>query len=260
MLTELRHRDPLLFWIGAAMLLVLVVVTLLSIGDTRLIAGLNPWIKPMKFLISVTIFMWTVAWFMPETAGPRDGAFGVSQIDNRQIVRWTIGPVMIVEIALILLQAARGTTSHFNEQTLFDQVIFGIMAFGVFLSNLATLLLLTMIRRDAPSHRAAYLWGIRLGLTIFLLAGIEGSVMILNNAHTIGAPDGGPGLPFVNWSTRFGDLRVAHFFGMHAMQILPLIGFLTRSRNLVVAASIAWVAPMGGLLAIALQGRPLLAL
>jgi hypothetical protein len=40
---------PLLAWIGAAMLLTLIVCALLSIGDNRLILGINPWIKPMKF-------------------------------------------------------------------------------------------------------------------------------------------------------------------------------------------------------------------
>lgn len=39
---ELRARDPLLFWTGAAMLLALLVVTLVSISDTRLILGINP--------------------------------------------------------------------------------------------------------------------------------------------------------------------------------------------------------------------------
>ena len=53
------------------MMLTLIVVTLLSISDTRLILGLNPWIKPMKFLTSITIFLWTVAWFMPETRPER---------------------------------------------------------------------------------------------------------------------------------------------------------------------------------------------
>ena len=67
MIGELRHRDPLLFWTGALMLLMLLVVTLISIGDTRQILGLNPWIKPMKFMTSITIFLWTVAWFMPDT-------------------------------------------------------------------------------------------------------------------------------------------------------------------------------------------------
>ena len=98
MIDELRHRDPLLFWIGALMVLALIVVTLLSIGDTRLILGLNPWVKPMKFLSSITIFLWTVAWFMPETQPER--GIRLSRIDKRQIVRWTIGVAMAIEIAL----------------------------------------------------------------------------------------------------------------------------------------------------------------
>ena len=255
-MSELRHRDPLLFWIGAAMMLTFVVVTLISISDTRLILGLNPWIKPMKFLTSITIYLWTVAWFMPETSpGARP----------RNIVRWTIGSAMIVEIVCIILQSARGTTSHFNHGTLLDDSIFGIMGLGVVFNTAAMILFLTIIRRDTPPQRAGYLWGMRLGVVLFLLASIEGAVIVANDAHTVGAPDGGPGLPFVNWSTAAGDLRIAHFFGMHAMQVLPLLGFVldksrAPARNLVFAVSIIWVAVMSGLLVIALQGRPLLAL
>ena len=78
MITELRHRDPLLFWIGAAHLLALLVCTLLSISDTRLVLGINPWIKPMKFLVSIPIFLWSVAWFMPETRPESRAARGRS--------------------------------------------------------------------------------------------------------------------------------------------------------------------------------------
>ena len=100
MIAELRARDPLLFWTGALMVLALVVVTLLSISDQRLILGINPWIKPMKFLISITIFLWTTAWFMPETQ---------PDMVRRALVRWTIAVAMLVEIGLIIMQAARGT-------------------------------------------------------------------------------------------------------------------------------------------------------
>lgn len=257
MIRELRHRDPLLFWTGALLLLALVVVTLISIGDTRQILGLNPWIKPMKFMTSITIFLWTVAWFMPETAGTPFA---------RAVVRWTIAVAMVIEIVLITMQSARGATSHFNVASPFDAAVFGVMGTAILFNTAAMALFFAIIRRDTPPRRAGYIWGIRLGAAMFLLASFQGVLIITNNGHTVGAPDGGAGLPFVNWSTQYGDLRVAHFAGMHAMQSLPLLGFaldrmgLAAARNVVVAAGILWLAVTGGLLLMALQGRPLLSL
>jgi hypothetical protein len=273
-ISELRYRDPLLFWTGAGMLLALLVVILISIGDTRQILGLNPWIKPMKFMISITIFLWTVAWFMPEIhRRPVVFDFNAPQpvasrftIDKRQVVRWTIASAMVVEIVMIITQAARGTTSHFNVSSAFDGMVFSIMGVAIMLSTAAMGLFLWIIRRDTPPQRAGYLWGIRLGVALFLLASLEGGLIIGNNAHAYPGPDGGPGLPLVNWSTDQGDLRVAHFFGMHAMQALPLLGFfldrmrIAAARNVVVAVGILWLAVTGGLLIMALNGRPLLAL
>jgi len=256
-ISELRHRDSLLFWTGASMLLMLLVVTLISIGDTRQILGLNPWIKPMKFMTSIAIFLWTVAWFMPDTE-PKPLA--------RALVRWTIATAMTIEIICIVMQAARGTTSHFNSRSAFDGMVFSIMGMGVVFNTLAMTLFLFIIRRDTPASRAGYLWGVRLGVAMFLLASLQGTLIVGNNAHSYPGPDGGPGLPFVNWSTDQGDLRVAHFFGMHAMQALPLLGFMldrTRvaaARNVVVAVGILWLALTGGLLFMALNGRPFLAL
>ena len=268
MITELRRRDPVLFWFGALMILLLAIVALLSIGDRRLILGINPWIKPMKFLSSIVIFLWTVGWFMPDTE-PKQRL--------RSVVRWTIGSAMLIEIACIIMQSARGTTSHYNINSAFDIAVFAVMGVTIFVNTVAMAMFLWILRRDTPPSRAGYLWGVRLGVTIFLLASLEGVLLVANGAHTVGAPDGGPGLPFVNWSTRAGDLRVAHFVGMHAMQALPLLGFVldrafaphagnqravsaSLARNLIIAVSMLWVAIMGGLLLTALQGRPLLAL
>lgn len=266
MIAELRARDPLLFWTGALMLVGLVVVTLLSISDNRLILGINPWIKPMKFFISVTIFLWTIAWFMPDTE---------PDLVKRALVRWTIGTAMVIENTLIVVQAARGTTSHFNATTPLDLAIFNIMGIFITVSTIAVMLFWWILRRDTPPARAGYLFGVRFGVLIFIIASvIPGFLMVANNAHSIPGPDGGPGLPFVNWSIEKGDVRTAHFFGMHAMQALPLLGFLLdrtlggnrastwipTARNVVTGVGIVWFVIAAALLTIALVGRPIMAL
>lgn len=271
---EIRHRDAVLFWTGAVMLLALVVVTLISISDNRQILGLNPWIKPMKFLTSITIFVWTMAWFMPET---RLGALG------RAIVRWTIVAVFSIEMAIIIMQAARGTTSHFNVATPFDAAMFNIMGIAIVINTVVVGAFLWWLRRDTPPQRAGYLWGVRAGLAVFIVGSLQGFMMVANMGHAVPGPDGGPGLPFVNWSTEGGDLRAAHFLGMHALQALPMLGFLLDRarvgarhadgdasvirdpranpvRNLIIAAGIVWLAIVGGLVVMAFQGRPLIAL
>jgi hypothetical protein len=129
---------------------------------------------------------------------------------------------------------------------------------------LAAWLLIAWCRTDAGLPPAV-VWGVRLGLLMLVLGSIEGVRIVANGGHTVGAADGGPGLLFVNWSTGHGDLRIAHFFALHALQIFPLAGMAlaaTKLRTVVQLSAlfgfvVAYTWAVWWLFAEAMQGVPL---
>lgn len=214
---EARRRDPLLFWVAVGHLLLIPLMLGLGSLDGRLVTGINPWVKPIKFALANAVYLLTVGWlfkYLPAGAGAR-----------RRVSR-LVGLTITAETVAITLQAARGTTSHFNVSTPADAAVLGVMGLMIVANTAAVAYAAVKFWRGGPPIPAAYLWGIRLGLLIFLLASLEGFVMIRLHSHSVGVADGGPGLPLINWSTKGGDLRVAHFFGLHALQVLPLVGSL----------------------------------
>jgi hypothetical protein len=235
-------------WLNVALLLASIAV---APFDDRLVMGINPWIKPIKFEVSIVIYVWTVAWLLEYLPRPQ------------RLISWGVSVAMIVEIACIVLQAARGTTSHYNVSTPFDGAVFTVMGVFIVANTLLLARLLWLFRLSVAMPRAI-LWGVRFGLVLLLMASTEGVVMLGNQAHTVGIADGGPGLPLVNWSTRAGDLRVAHFIGIHGLQILPLAGWLLESRwprravAGVAALFVAALAVFALALTEALAGHPLI--
>jgi len=180
-------------------------------------------------------------------------------------------------------QAYRGTTSHFNIATPFDAVIFISMGTIIGLQTLLAAWLAVVVWRQRFADPALG-WALRLGLVVTVLGASTGPLMTrptaaqvaeartthrmpISGAHTVGAPDGGPGLPVTGWSTRHGDVRVPHFIGLHAWQVLPLFVLLVLPRagdrvrtGLAVVAGGAYAALFVALLLQALRGMPVLPL
>lgn len=224
-------RRPLLALTVASVLVGLVCLAGL-VFDDRVLTGAPIWMKPFKFSVSIAIYSFTIAWMLSLLRFRRLG--------------WWLGAVISImlggELLLIVMQVVRGTTSHFNYATPFDTTIFNVMASMIvtlWVANLVVGVLLLIQRLDERSLA----WSIRLG-TLVALVGMAIAFFMpqptpaqearLDNdqpspiigAHSVGVEDGGPGLPIVGWSTVGGDLRVAHFLGIHALQAIPLLAFL----------------------------------
>lgn len=216
-------------WLFAALAL----VTLAAMAmDGRQLQGVSVWLKPLKFNLSITIFLATVEWFLSHYLAPQAGiaVARLPKILDRSALLITIA--MLVEIALISTQALRGVRSHFNNDTPFDAILFGVMGLFIVLNTAALATLAYHFWRRPPALSdtlsPAMLQAIRYSLLIAIFASLQGFMMTSRQSHSVGGPDGGPGLPFLNWSVQYGDLRVAHGFGLHAMQALPLLALLLQ--------------------------------
>ena len=229
--------------------------------DRRTILGLNPWIKPIKFEISVTVFLLTIAVLLTMLGRLGDWP------QWRATIAWGIGVTMLVENSVIAMQAARGVRSHMNYSTPFDGAAFAVMGLAVAISTVLLAVLLVLYGVTRTGLPQALTWGICLGIVAALAGSAEGVMMISRyGAHTVGASDGGPGMPFVNWSRSHGDLRVAHFLALHALQIFPITGWLMTRTELpgwgqtsaTVAVVVMYSVVVWMLFAQAVAGRPLL--
>ncbi len=213
--------------------------------DERTLRGVNVWIKPVKFLAATSLMALTTAWFI-----------GLLTEDGRKrwSIRasvWVIVIIGIAEIAFIALQAARGEASHYNYSSVVYAAIYSLMGLGALALTATQAVLAVAIARHGrndidPVWKTAVIWGLFL---TFLLGASAGG--LLGSAQ----PPSGTGIPFLGWHLGGGDLRPAHFVGMHAAQIIPLAGFLLAGHTaekparmklvgVTTAYSLVWLAAM----------------
>jgi hypothetical protein len=240
------HRPLMLMVLAMAGLVLASGVGLLV--DSREILNESVWLKPFKFGISFVAYGATLAWLL-------------SRLRKARRFGWWTGTAFavtgIVDVGFIAIQAARGTFSHFNDNAdTFNQVgqkVFMSGVLGLFGASLVVAVMLLFQRvGDRPLNRA-----IRVGLGLavagmgiaFYLVGATGvqqhttdaygHPVTLAGSHGIGVEAGGPGMPLTHWSTVGGDLRIPHFVGLHAIQVL-LFTVLALSM---LSGRIAWLRP-----------------
>lgn len=219
---ELMARQQTLAWFGLALWLAMLPTVVAWGLDDRTLREVNVWTKPLKFMASVGLFSLTTAWFV-----------GLLEPGRRQtrLVRSVVIIVIatgLFEVGYITWQAAWGQASHYNADTLPHQLMYGLMGMGALLLTATQPMLAWQIWRDGRSM-APSVWrdGVVLGLmaTFALGASVGGMLGGLQ-------PPAGAGLPVVGWHFSGGDLRPAHFLGVHAQQLIPLAGALLAGAGL----------------------------
>jgi hypothetical protein len=223
MIKEILFRNKILFWLGSIHLFVFLMLLGYSFFNETLVLGINSMIKPMKFALSIWVYSWTMALILD-----------VFQDKKKvKIYSWAAVVSMCFEQIAITSQAFRGELSHFNTANTYGIVLFSLM--GVFITTITLwtgYMAYVFMKQKAFNISPVLVLAIKIGLIYFVVFSLFGGYVSGLQGHTINAKDGGAGLPFLNWSIEFGDLRVAHFFGIHALQFLPLFAlFLLKYRG-----------------------------
>jgi hypothetical protein len=238
LLREAWEFSPPLVVLGISMTIVSIGGGLGMLLDPRQILGAPAWAKTTKFAMSMAIYAPTMIWLLSAVQRwPRAA----------RIVANGSGAVLLFEMLLIIIQALRGEAMHYNVSTPLNAGLWAAMTVTIMLLYLLQFVglgLLLFTRQPSPTLT----WAIRLGMLIMIIGLSQGFLMTSPTsaqmsqltagqqvdyigAHTVGAADGGPGLPLTGWSSEHGDLRIGHFVGIHGLQALPLLGLLLSRRR-----------------------------
>lgn len=210
--------------VAALMIASAFVCLVLALIDSRQVVGTDVWLKPLKFSVSIALYSITWAWLIAQLPRWRRIAHAAGTI---------MAVALVIEQAAIFGAAAMGTTSHFNVSNPFSTAVWAIMAVSItvlYLCTFVTTIAVFFFRLPTKSATLAVRAGsvialVGLGLAYLMTSPTDAQLQDFQGvagAHAVGLADGGPGIPLLGWSTVGGDLRIPHFIGMHALQLLPL--------------------------------------
>ncbi|MFT6337750.1 MAG: hypothetical protein ACI86M_002334 [Saprospiraceae bacterium] len=246
--SELITRNENLFFFGLICLCSSLVFLILTKLTTTQVQGVNVWYKPFKFAFSIFLFSWTMGWYCHYLSD-----------FNIKPYNWAIVTLLGFEILYIAIQARRGQLSHFNDTTPLYSTLYTLMGLAAALVTIYTAYVgFLFFRQSFPNLPTYYVWAIRLGILIFVIFSFEGALMGSRMNHSVGALNDNSKWLIVGWSKTVGDLRVSHFVGMHALQILPLLSFyILKNTKVTIGISFFYGLLAAATLAQALLGKPI---
>lgn len=232
---DYARAESLTLRLALALVPALATCALLWALDTRTLDnGESVWLKPMRFCLAFGVHLATMTW-LGRFSGAR-----ASRSPAYAAGLWLQAVTVLVEMACIGVQAARGLHSHFNYATPFDHAVFTIMGLGTAATLLGLLLCAWGVWRApaAPITRQLLLGAMALAV----MGGLVGVLMVMPTAEQRALLDAGRKLPWIGgvevgtpsgrelplfaWDLQSGDWRSAHFVGLHALQALPLLAWL----------------------------------
>jgi len=247
-LQTLKTRNETLFYYGLFCLALAILFLVLTRVTSIQVYKVSAWYKPFKFAFSTFLFAWAMAWYCYYLPNFNSGLFN-----------WAVILLLGFEIVYIACMAGRGQTSHYNISTPFYSAMFSLMALAATLVTIYTAYVgFLFFTHSFPTLPGYYVWAIRLGILTFVIFSFEGFAMGSRLSHTVGAINDNSNWFIVGWSKTVGDLRVSHFIGMHALQVLPIVSYyILKNTKLTISLSIIYA-----LLALitfvqALQGKPI---
>ena len=198
---------------GALMWLACGLAYLVSLTDLRTLREVGIWVKPMKFMAATALFAWTTVW-ASHLANPL--------VTDGPTYGWICALIIVTslfEVAYITYQASHGAASHYNTSDPLHAMLFGLMALAaVGLTASQGWLAWELWRGNDSKPMPVITLGVVIGLTLtFTLSTVSGFLL---GGHQ---PPAGQGLPIVGWHL-YKDIRPSHFLGVHAQQIIPLLG------------------------------------
>uniref|UniRef100_UPI0040470C26 hypothetical protein n=1 Tax=Algoriphagus sp. TaxID=1872435 RepID=UPI0040470C26 len=248
-LSELKSRNETLFYYGLLCLVLGLIFLVVSKTSSTQVYGVSAWLKPFKFALSTFLFAWAMAWYCSYL------------VDfNQSLFNWSVILLLGFEIVYIAIMAGKGEISHYNTSSPLYASLFSMMALAATLVTLYTAFVgFQFFTQSFPQLPPYYLWAIRLSILIFVIFSFEGFAMGSRLSHTVGAVNDNSNLWILGWSKIVGDLRVSHFIGMHALQVLPVLSYylIKNTKGTLILALLYGILALFTLVQ-ALQGKPLL--